>query len=80
MKLRMYSKLLCIAVTSLLMTGCATNASVRKVHDEAEYAKQTAEHALSVANEAKQTALAADDRSKKTEEALNRGFKKAMRK
>lgn len=56
-----------------LSTGCATNSKLAEVRSEAREAQRTAEHALTLAQEA-------NNRSMRTEEMLDRGFKHGMRK
>jgi hypothetical protein len=63
-----------------LCSGCATHSDVTKVQNEARDAQRTAEHALTTAQSAKSIAQEANDRSLRTEEMLNRGFKRSMRK
>lgn len=55
------------------LTGCATNSELAKVQTEAREARQTADQALSIAQEANR-------RSEHTEEMLDRSFKRSMRK
>jgi len=62
-----------LVITMLAASGCATRSSVRDARDQAD-------RALGVAQEANQTAHEADERSQRTEEALHRSFKKSMRK
>lgn len=62
------------AVTSAAcLTGCATNSELAKVQTEAREARQTADHALSVAQDANR-------RSERVEEMVDRSFKRSMRK
>lgn len=59
--------------TAIGMTGCATNSSVHKAHDEAREAHR-------IANQALNTAQEANTRSIRTEEMVNRSFRHSMRK
>lgn len=69
-----------IPAIAALMTGCATHSEVNKVENEARDAQRRADQALSTAQSAKSLAQEANDRSLRTEEMLNRGFKRSMRK
>ncbi len=62
-----------IALVAISFSGCATNSSVAKVKDEARDAHRIAEQALTTAQEA-------NNRSIRTEEMVNRGFRHSMRK
>ena len=62
-----------IALVAIAFSGCATNSSVAKVKDEARDAHRIAEQALTTAQEA-------NNRSIRTEEMVNRGFRHSMRK
>jgi hypothetical protein len=57
----------------VVCTGCATNSELAKVQTEARDAHQTADQALSLAQEANR-------RSERTEEMVSRSFKHSMRK
>ena len=61
------------ALLITMSTGCATNSKLAEVRTEAREAQRTAEHALTVAQEA-------NNRSMRTEEMLDRSFKRGMRK
>jgi len=61
------------ALVAISFSGCATNSSVAKVKDEARDAHRIAEQALTTAQEA-------NNRSIRTEEMVNRGFRHSMRK
>lgn len=72
---------------SISLSSCATTGSVRKAQNEAEnatlvanQANLNANQALELASEAQRAALAAEARSRQTEEMLNRGFERSMRK
>lgn len=78
MKRCIYKNLLTAATICLIFTGCATNSSVRKVRDDIENVSRTANQALAKAEESNRIAREADARSKKTEEMVNRSFKKSM--
>lgn len=71
---------LLIPTLAALCAGCATHSDVTKVQNEARDAQRTADQALSTAQGAKSLAQEANDRSLRTEEMLNRGFKRSMRK
>lgn len=64
-------------LTGLLMitgaTGCATNSHLAKVESEAREARRTADHALTIAQEA-------NNRSMRTEEMVDRSFRHSLRK
>jgi hypothetical protein len=72
----------CFLVSSLaaVFSGCASHSDVTKVQNETRNAQHTAEQALSTAQGAKSLAQEANDRSLRTEEMLDRGFKRSMRK
>ena len=72
--LKSMALLLCLS----LVVGCATKGSVRRVRASVDDTQAIAEEALATAREAKQLASEADSRSKRTEEVLNRGFKRSM--
>jgi hypothetical protein len=57
----------------VVCTGCATNSELAKVQTEAREARQTADQALSLAQEANQ-------RSERTQEMVSRSFKHSMKK
>jgi murein lipoprotein len=68
-----------------LSAGCATKGNVEQVSQDtqtarqiAESAQQTANEALEAANEAKALAADADERSRRTEESINRMFQRSM--
>jgi hypothetical protein len=69
-RLSIVTALLCLVATN---TGCATNSELAKVQTEAREARQTADHALSLSQEANR-------RSERTEEMLSRSYKHSMRK
>jgi outer membrane biogenesis lipoprotein LolB len=75
-------KILSLSVSSFLIFGCASNSELRAVKLEAmeavDQANQTAEQALTEAREAKQLAQDANSRALRSEEMLNRGFKRSM--
>ncbi len=65
--------------------GCATRSDVQQASQEtqtarqiAESAQQTANEALEAANEAKALAADSDERSRRTEESINRMFQRSM--
>ena len=71
-----------ISMAALVAGGCASNSELRAVKVEAmqatDEANRTAEAALVAAREAKQIAQEANARSLRSEEMLNRGFKRSM--
>lgn len=69
------SSLIAIVATTagISLTGCATNSELAKVQTEAREARQTADQALSLAQDANR-------RSERTEEMVDRSFKRSMRK
>lgn len=73
MNLRQKSKIFAALLGLTLFTGCATTSQLDLVRDEAQTARRTADQALNVAQDA-------NARSLKTEEMVNRSFKKSMRK
>lgn len=74
------NKLITVLLGVGLLAGCASRSDVRLARDEAAQAQATANRALNVADAAHSKADAADARSQRTEEMLNRVFKKSMRK
>ena len=78
--MRIAKQLLTVFVSVAVLTGCATRSSVRAARDEASQAQATAARALNEADAARSKAAAAEARSERTEEMLNRVFKKSMRK
>ena len=73
--MKTYLSLLTLATigTCTSLTGCATNSELAKVQTEAHEARQTADQALSIAQDANR-------RSEHTEQMLDRSFKHSMRK
>ena len=69
---------LSLLVITTLVASCATKSSVKRVQASLDDTQAIAEEALATAREAKQLASEADARSKRTEEVLNRGFKRSM--
>jgi hypothetical protein len=67
-----------ILVVGALISGCATKNDVRVVHDKVEEVDRKADEALSEARAAKRLAQEANERSMRTEEMLNRSFKRSM--
>lgn len=74
-----------LLVVSLLIcssVGCASTSDVRIARNEAldaaAEANRKADEALAIAREARRLAQEADARSARSEEMLNRGFKRAM--
>lgn len=68
-----------------LGAGCATKGDVQQASQDtqtarqiAESAQQTANEALEAANEAKALAADSDERSRRTEESINRMFQRSM--
>jgi outer membrane biogenesis lipoprotein LolB len=76
----MYMKLqlLISAIAFSLLTGCASKSSVSQLRADLDDTRQISEQALATAKEAKQIASEADERSRRSEEVLNRGFKRSM--
>jgi hypothetical protein len=66
----------------VVATGCATNGDVRVAKEEAitaaTEADRKADEALREAREAKRIAQNAEGRADRSEEMLNRGFKRSM--
>ena len=72
-------KSLAIMVLASGMTlGCATQGSVDKVANDLAAVRMEAQAAQQTAAEAKRAADEANNRSRATEEMLNRSFKKSM--
>ena len=69
---------LCLSVAVLAATGCATTGDVQVARDAAADANQRAEEAMRTAQEAKRLAQDAEARAARSEEMLNRGFKRSM--
>ena len=76
------TRLVCVLVASFVCVGCASQSDVRAAKEEVMRdvtdANRTAEEALAMAREAKQLAQEANSRSQRSEEMLNRGFKRSM--
>lgn len=80
-----YMKIFRFLVVSMLVctsVGCATSSDVRiaknEALDAAAEANRKADEALAVARDARRLAQEADSRSARSEEMINRGFKRAM--
>jgi uncharacterized protein HemX len=71
-------KILSLVVAVIAATGCATTGDVRVAQDAATDANEKAEEALRTAQEAKRLAQDAEARAARSEEMLNRGFKRSM--
>lgn len=75
-------KVLTLILTVCVATGCATNGDVRVAKEEAinaaTEAERKADEALREAREAKRIAQNAEGRADRSEEMLNRGFKRSM--
>ncbi len=71
-----------LSVLACVSVGCATSSDVRiaknEALDAAAEASRKADEALVMAREARRLAQEADSRSARSEEMLNRGFKRAM--
>lgn len=71
-----------LAVAFVSCVGCASQSDVRVAKEEVmrdvQDANRTAEEALAAAREARQLAQEANSRAQRTEEMLNRGFKRSM--
>jgi murein lipoprotein len=74
--------LLAVSLVVCASVGCASTSDVRiaknEALDAAADANRKADEALSMAREARRLAQEADARSARSEEMLNRGFKRAM--
>ena len=73
MKRRTTLHLTLVASLILMSTGCATNAELRRVQDQSQSAQRIADQALIVAQEA-------NGRSLRTEETMDRCFRRSMKK
>lgn len=82
MSRKIISHYLTLAALVGTITGCSCVKvdEFNKLQSRADHISQTADEALNTANEARAVAQEADKRSKQTEEAMNRAFKKSMRK
>jgi outer membrane murein-binding lipoprotein Lpp len=78
MNLKSQTVFFSIVLSVGLLTGCASNGELGRVRSEAQEARSVAEQALETAQEAKQIAEEADSRAMKSEEMLNRSFKRSM--
>lgn len=71
-----------LVVIAGILSGCASNGDLKEVKKEALSAAQEADRkaddALAVAQDAKRIAEDADARARRSEEMLNRGFRKSM--
>jgi hypothetical protein len=72
--------LLALTTAAVLFCGCATHSDIHKVQTDVANAQRTADQALVAAQQAKSMAQEANDRSYRTEEMLDRSFKRSMRK
>lgn len=79
------TKVFLASLVAVSVVGCASSGQLSKVKDDAKDANQTAQSAMSTAQdaqsaaqEAKRLAEAADERARRTEEIVNRSFKKSM--
>jgi hypothetical protein len=71
-------QILSVLFAVVAATGCATTGDVQIARDAAADANQRAEEAMRTAQEAKRLAQEADARASRSEEMLNRGFKRSM--
>jgi len=75
-------QLVALTIGMFVATGCATNGDVRIAKEEAitaaTEADRKADEALREAREAKRIAQNAEGRADRSEEMLNRGFKRSM--
>jgi hypothetical protein len=75
-------QVIALALAVSVVTGCATNGDVRVAKEEAinaaTEADRKADEALREAREAKRIAQNAEGRADRSEEMLNRGFKRSM--
>jgi len=67
-----------VLIAACVVSGCASRGDVRLVGEQVEEADRKADEALSEAREAKRLAQEANERSLRSEEMLNRGFKRSM--
>jgi len=67
-----------VLVFGALLSGCATKSDVRVVQDQVEQVERKADEAVSEARAAKRLAQEANERSMRTEEMVNRSFKRSM--
>ena len=67
-----------VLIAACVVSGCASRGDVRTLGEQVEEADRKADEALSEAREAKRLAQEANDRSLRSEEMLNRGFKRSM--
>ena len=69
-------------ILCVFVAGCATNGDVRLAKEEAlsaaSEAQRKADEAIREAREAKRMAQSAEGRADRSEEMLNRGFKRSM--
>lgn len=63
-----------------LLSGCASTSSVKELEREVNDMRVTVTRAADDAAEAKRIASEADARAVRTEEMVNRGFQRSMRK
>ena len=71
-------RFLSLVLAVVAATGCATRGDVQIAQDAATDANQKAEEALRTAQEAKRLAQDAEAKASRSEEMLNRGFKRSM--
>lgn len=72
------SVLLACCVFGAFLSGCATKGDVRAVGEQVADVERKADEALSEARAAKRLAQEAHERSMRTEEMVNRSFKRSM--
>ncbi len=70
--------LIALAMVASVSMGCATTGDVQIARDEAREASRKADEALEAAREARRVAQDAETRAARSEEMLNRSFKRSM--
>ncbi len=70
--------LLAIAIIATACMGCATPGDVQIARDEAREASRKADEAVEAARDARRVAQDAEARAARSEEMLNRSFKRSM--
>jgi hypothetical protein len=71
-------RMFALAVGACVSMGCATTGDVQIARDEATEASRKADEALEAAREARRLAQDAEARAARSEEMLNRSFKRSM--
>jgi len=70
--------LIALAMVASVSMGCATTGDVQIARDEAREASRKADEALEAAREVRRVAQDAETRAARSEEMLNRSFKRSM--